>query len=170
MWECFGISITDLEDRPTRGERLAAAFRQLERAHTNNDVLAAWQATASFAISFRRLLEELLSQEASWDTKGRWIDGLAGNKVFYRRPRKLRVIDEMIWGLKASVGGKQWAEPLRADFELTPDLLDLTSYTIRLGKSNILAGDVLQSGSPPDNVEAEESISEWRYVWSKGTF
>lgn len=167
MWEELGLNITSLEGRPTREECVAAAFRQLLRAHETDDAVAAWQATSSFCMSLRLLLKDLLSREVTWDSKGRWLDGFAENRVLFLRPCQVSVRDAIIWGLRADVGGPQWAEPFDAKLELRPDMKDLASYTIRAVDVRSFPGEDLQGGLPRIKAQAESGDITWRYVWSK---
>lgn len=166
MWEELGLNVTRLEGRPTRGGRVAAAFRQLLRAHDADDAVAASQATGQFCMSLRLLLRDLLSREASWDSKGRWIEGFAENRVLFLRPRRVRVPDSIVWGLRADVGGPQWAEPFEAVLDLRPDLSDLASYTMRAGDMRAFPGEDLMSSLTRIRSEAETGCTVWRYVWS----
>lgn len=167
MWEELGLNITSLEGRPTREECVAAAFRQLLRAHEADDAVAAWQATGSFCMSLRLLLKDLLSREVTWDSKGRWLDGFAENRVLFLRPRQVCVRDAIVWGLRADVGGPQWAEPFDAALELRPDLRDLASYTIRAVDMRSFPREDLQSSLSRINADAASGNIAWRYVWSK---
>jgi hypothetical protein len=167
MWEELGLNITSLESRPTRAGCIAAAFRQLLRAHEADDTVAAWQATGSFCMCLRLLLKDLLSREASWDSKGRWLEGFAENRVLFLRPRQVRVRDAIVWGLRADVGGPQGAEPFDAELELRPDLSDLASYTIRAVDMRSFPGEDLQSGLSRIKADAASGKIVWRYAWSK---
>jgi len=167
MWEQLGLNIGNLEDRPTRGECVAAAFRQLLRAYDADDAVAAWLATSSFCMTLRLLLGDLLSREATWDSKGRWLEGFAENRVLFLRPRQVRVLDAMRWGLRAKVSGPLWSEPFDATLELRPDLSDLASYTIRAGDARPFPGEDLQSGLSRIKSEAASDGIAWKYVWTK---
>lgn len=166
MWEQLGLNITSLEDRPTSGECIAAAFRQLLRAHDTDDAVAAWLATGSFCISLRLLLKDLLSQESSWDLEGRWLDGFAESRVLFLRPCHVRVLGAIRWGLRDDVGGPQWAEPFDAALELRLDLSDLASYTIRAGDMRSFPGEDLLDSLSRIKSEASRSLIVWRYNWS----
>ena len=167
MWEELRLNITSLGSRPTREECVAAAFRQLLRAHEADDAVAAWQATGSFCMWLRLLLKDLLSREASWDSKGRWLDGFAENRVLFLRPRRVRVLDAIVSGLRADVGGPQWAEPFDAELELRPDLSDLASYTIRVVDMRSFPGEDLQRSLSRIKADAARGNIVWRYAWSK---
>lgn len=167
MWEQLGLNITNLEARPTRGECVAAAFRQMLRAYDADDAVAAWQATSAFCTRLRLLLNDLLTRETSWDSKGRWLEGFAENRVLFHRPLQVRVPDAIVWGLRADVGGPQWAEPFDATLELRPDLSDLASYTIRAGDLRSFPGEDLQSSLSRIKSEAASDSVAWRYGWSK---
>jgi hypothetical protein len=167
MWDQLGLNITSLERRPSREQCLAAAFRQLLRAHEADDTVAVWMATGSFCISLRLQLKDLLSREMAWDSKERWLDGFAKNRILFQRPRRVRIADALIWGLRADVGGPQWASPFEAVLELCPNLDDLASYTIRLGDRRAFPGEGLQSSLSRIAGDIEEGVVEWEFTWRK---
>jgi hypothetical protein len=86
--------------------------------------------------------------------------------VLFLRPRQVRVRDAIVWGLRADVGGPQWAEPFNAELELRPDLSDLASYTIRAVDMRSFPGEDLQSSLSRIKADGESGIIVWRYVWS----
>lgn len=167
LWEELGLNITSLECRPTREESVAAAFRQLLRAHEAVDAVAACQATGSFCMRLRVLLKDLLSREPSWDSRGRWIEGFAENRVLFLAPRRVRVLDAIVWGLREDVGRWLRAEPFGADLELRPDLSDLASYTIRAVDMRSFLGEDLQTSLARIRDDAVSGHVEWRYTWAK---
>jgi hypothetical protein len=163
MWVQLGQSLMDFEPRPSRGERVAAAFRQLLRAHDAGDALAGWLASTSFSVSLRILLQDLLSREPSWDSKGRWLDGLSEHRFLLQRPARVRVSCAMVWGLRRNVGESQWAEPFDADLEFTPDLSDLASYAVRFGDQRTFPGEDSQSGMSRIAVDLKNGDIVWAF-------
>lgn len=167
MWEQFGLVITDFDERPSRGAKVAASFRQLLRAYEAGDAVAVWLASSTFGVSIRLFLNDLLSHEPAWDVKGRWLDGLSEHKFLFRRPVRVRLSCSMVWGLRANVGGRQWAEPFEADLELTPDLSDLASYTIRFSDKRTFPGEDLQSNLSRISEELETGAIVWGFEFRK---
>src|SRR5947209_4954254 len=111
--------------------RIAAYVRQLRRASEAGDEVAAWLTTNALCSSLRYLLSELLTQEPSWDSEGRWLDALFQREVFFESPQRVRVTGPMTWGLRGNEGGLQWAEPFEAVLHFTPGFQELDAYTIR---------------------------------------
>jgi hypothetical protein len=166
MWKQLGLVITDLEKRPSREAVVAASFRQLLWAHDAGDTIAVWLATSSFCTRLRLLLGDLLAHEPSWDSKVRWLDGF-GNRILYHAPDRIRVADAMVWGLRADVGGRQWADPFEADMGLTADMSDLASYTIRFGDRREFPGEDLQDSHSRIERELESGTIEWSFVFRR---
>src|SRR4051794_2764491 len=113
--------ISDLEPRPSRSQKVAAAIRQLLRAHDARDPIAVWLATASFVTSLRILPGDLLGGEPPWDAKRRWCDGFPTPRLWRLAPSHFRLPTAAYWAHRADVGGPMWAEPFLADLNLTAD-------------------------------------------------
>jgi hypothetical protein len=167
MWKQLGLIVTDLENRPSNEAVVAAAFRQLLRAHGAGDRVAVWSATGAFCMRLRLLLGDLLSREPSWDSKGRWLEGFGlSSHIFYcDEDRVIRLADAMVWGLTADPCGGQWAEPFKADMALTADMSDLASYTIRFGDRREFPGEDFQSSLSRIERELEAGVIEWAFVF-----
>lgn len=168
MWKQLGLIVTDLEKRPGNGALVAAAFRQLLRAHDAEDRVAVWSATGAFGMRLRLLLGDLLTREPSWDSKGRWLEGfgLSSSRILYRdADRIIRLADAMVWGLRADPCGGQWAEPFEADMALTADTSDLASYTVRFGDRRGFSGEDFQSSLSRIERDLKAGVIEWAFVF-----
>lgn len=168
MWKQLGLIVSELEDRPSAEAVTAAAFRQLLRAHGAGDRVAVWSATSAFCMRLRLLLRHLLSREASWDSKGRYLEGFGlSSRIFYSDvDRVIRLADVMVWGMTADPRGGQWAEPFKADMVLATDMSDLTSYTVRFGDRREFPGEDFQSSLLRIERELENGLIEWAFVFS----
>lgn len=167
MWKQLGLIVTDLEERPSKGAMVAAAFRQLLRAHAAGDRVAVWSAAGAFCMRLRLLLRDLLRNEPSWDSKGRWLEGFGlSSRILYRdADRIIRLADAMVWGLTANHRAGQWAAPFEAEMVLTADLSDLTSYTIRFGDRREFPGEEFQASLSRIERELEAGAIEWIFVF-----
>jgi hypothetical protein len=167
MWQQLGMSITDLEDRPGQRSLIAAAFRQLLRAHVAGDRVAVWLATGAFRTRLRLWLGDLLSREPSWDAKARWLEGLGlSSRIAYHEvDRAVQLADAMVWGLRSDPRGGQWAAPFQADMALTPDMSDLASYTVHFGDRRGFPEEDFQSSLSRIERELEEGRIEWAFIF-----
>jgi hypothetical protein len=170
MWKHLGLIVTDFENTPGKEAVIAAAFRQLLRAHIAADRIAIWSATSVFCTRLRLWLGDLLSREASWDSKGRWLEGfgLSSSRILYHEAdRVIRLADAMVWGLSANPGGAQWAEPFMLEMTLTLDLSDLASYTVHFGDRSEHPGEEFQFSLSRIERELETNVIDWAFVFRR---
>jgi hypothetical protein len=167
MWQQLGLNITDLENRPRQQSLVAAAFRQLLRAHDLGDRVAVWLATGAFRTRLRLWLGDLLSQESSWDSKARWLEGLGlSSRILYDdEDRAVRLANAMVWGLRSDPCGGQWAAPFKVDMALTPDLSDLASFTVHFGNRREFPSEDFQGSLSRIERELEDGRIEWAFVF-----
>jgi hypothetical protein len=163
MWERLDLTIADLEKTPGRGEGVAASFRQLLRAWDTDDVVAAWSATSAFSTRLRLLLRDLLSREPSWDSQGRYLEGLSDHEVLFQRPVRVRVPGVMVWGPRDL--SRQSCEPFEADLEFTPDMCDVASYTVRFGDRRSFPDESFQDSLGRIPREIDGGLIEWAFVF-----
>jgi hypothetical protein len=169
MWKQLGLIISDLEERPSNAAKVAASLRQLLRAHDARDRIAIWSSSAAFSMRLRLFLRDLLSHEPSWDSKGRWFEGLGlSSRILYREAdRTIRMADAMVWGPRPDVGARQWAGPFEAEMVLTADISDLASYTVRFGDRREHPGEDFQSSLSRIERELEAGVIEWAFVFRR---
>jgi len=169
MWKQLGLIISDLEERASNEALVAASFRQLLRAHEARDRIAIWSSSGAFCMRLRLFLRDLLSREPSWDSKGRWFEGLGlSSRILYREAdMTIRVADAMVWGLWPDSGARQWAGPFEAEMLLTPDMSDLASYTVRFGDRRDYSGEDFQSSLARIERDLEAGATEWAFVFRR---
>jgi hypothetical protein len=169
MWKQLGLTIEDLEKRPSNEVVLATSLRQLLRAHDEGDRIAIWLASGAFFARTCLFLRDLMREQPSWDSKDRWFEGLGlSSRISYRdSDRTVHMVDAMVWGLRPDVGNRQWAEPFMLEMVLTPDMRDLASYTVRFGDRREHPGEDFQLSLSRIERELEAGVIDWAFVFRR---
>lgn len=113
--------------------RLAATIRDYMRARDAGDQFAVKFGAEHICQGLGYLLNRFLEVADGWDSRERWIDGMVGARVEVIASDRIHVAGPMVWGLRADVGGEQWAEPLEAELTIGWEISDLKQYHLHFG-------------------------------------
>ncbi len=161
MWQPIETSIAS---RPERDVSIACAVRQLLRARDADDGPAIWIERHFLGLQVTSLAEELLPAEPSWNSDGRWLDGMRRTKVAIGSPSSCLISGGMIWGFRDNVGGPQWAEPIECELQFSLGFAKLTGATLRFGDRRSFPEERLQDSLGRIPREIESNSIQWAFL------
>lgn len=156
-----------IETFPDEAERLAADVRQLFRARGAGDEVARWLCVNSICSRLTRILSDLLSSEASWDSDRRWLDSLFRREVVLEHPNCIGVTGPMVWGFTEDAGGPQWAEPFAAELAFQPGFARLASCAIQFADRRVFGEESLRDSIARISSDIESGVIEWKYEFHR---